>query len=115
MTRLPFPDDRFGAAVSLGVLEYVSEPSVALRELARVVEPGGSVLVSVPQRGAPNDLGFRLAGVFGVAARERSRPLTPSELLDAARGAGLRVRLCRLRCWSGGGCCIGSFVGSVMR
>jgi glycosyltransferase involved in cell wall biosynthesis/ubiquinone/menaquinone biosynthesis C-methylase UbiE len=90
--RLPFPARRFGAAVSLGVLEYVDDPVTALRELARVVDPGGTVIVSVPQRGSPNDLGFRLAERLGIGLRERSRPLTEGELLEAAGRAGLAVR-----------------------
>ncbi len=88
--RLPFADGRFDACVSLGVLEYLEEPGEALCELARVVKPGGRVIVSVPQRRSPNDLGFRLAETLGIGLRERSRPLTESELLRALSDAGLR-------------------------
>ena len=90
MRRLPFADGRFEAAVCLGALEYVENPSAALRELARVVRRGGRVLVSVPQRRSPNDLGFRLAEALGLGLRERSRPLTERELRQLALRAGLR-------------------------
>ncbi len=40
---LPFEDGRFDAAVCGLVLNFVSEPAVAARELARVVRPGGTV------------------------------------------------------------------------
>ena len=41
--RLPFADDSFDAAVSTFTLCTVGEPVTALRELARVVRPGGAV------------------------------------------------------------------------
>ncbi len=46
---LPFDDDAFDLAVALDVLEHVADDEAALRELARVVAPGGRLLVTVPQ------------------------------------------------------------------
>ena len=46
--RLPFPDDRFDFAVCLDVLEHIEDEVRALRELRRVVRPGGTLLVTVP-------------------------------------------------------------------
>ena len=40
---LPFPDDTFDAALSVAVTEHLSEPVKAMRELRRVVKPGGIV------------------------------------------------------------------------
>ncbi|HEX4521415.1 MAG TPA: glycosyltransferase [Gaiellaceae bacterium] len=90
LARLPFADGELDAAVSLGVLEYVDDPVAVLRELARVVRPGGTVLISVQQRHAPNDLGFRFAESLGFGLRERSRLLTESQLRLAAARASLR-------------------------
>ncbi len=42
---LPVEDASFDAALSVQVLEYVSEPEVALAELHRALRPGGRVLV----------------------------------------------------------------------
>ena len=55
--RLPWPDADVDAAVCLDVLEHVPQPRAAVAELARVVRPGGSLVVSVPHRGllAPAD------------------------------------------------------------
>ena len=48
LTRLTFPTESFDLAISLDVLEHVPEVSRALAELARVLRPGGRLLVSVP-------------------------------------------------------------------
>ena len=44
-SALPFPDDSFDAAVLVQVIEYVPDAVGALREIARVLRPGGRVLV----------------------------------------------------------------------
>lgn len=43
---LPFADDRFAAAISAGVFSYLGDPEPAVRELVRVVRPGGQVIFS---------------------------------------------------------------------
>ena len=46
--KLPFPDDYFASAGALNVLEHVDEPEAFIRELVRVVEPGGKIVLSSP-------------------------------------------------------------------
>lgn len=46
--ELAFPDNAFDTVVSTEVLEHVPDPLRALREMFRVVKPGGSVVVSTP-------------------------------------------------------------------
>lgn len=46
--HLPFPDGHFASAGALNVLEHVDEPEAFVRELVRVVEPGGRVVISSP-------------------------------------------------------------------
>jgi SAM-dependent methyltransferase len=48
ITAAPFPDDRFDFAVCLDVLEHIDEELQALRELRRIMRPGGTLLVTVP-------------------------------------------------------------------
>jgi SAM-dependent methyltransferase len=45
LTRLPFGDGRFDAAVCGWVLEHLPDPRPGLRELARVLRPGGKLLL----------------------------------------------------------------------
>ncbi len=41
--QLPFPDEAFDALTFTYLLRYVDDPQATLRELARVVKPGGAV------------------------------------------------------------------------
>jgi ubiquinone/menaquinone biosynthesis C-methylase UbiE len=47
---MPFADGSFDAAVSLGLIPWVPDPDGALRELSRVVRPGGHVVMSADNR-----------------------------------------------------------------
>ncbi len=60
LLALPFPDDTFDAAWCSSVLGYVADPRAALRELVRVVRPGG-----------------RVVAVSGDAARHTFLPIAP--------------------------------------
>ena len=44
--RLPFPDDRFDIVASVSVLHYLRHPHAALREMARVLKPGGRLVLT---------------------------------------------------------------------
>ena len=46
---LPFPDAAFDRAIASEVMEHIPDDVGALRELARVVRPGGVVAVTVPR------------------------------------------------------------------
>lgn len=47
---LPIPDSEFDCAVSFEVLEHVADESSSLKELHRVLKPGGILAMSVPNR-----------------------------------------------------------------
>jgi SAM-dependent methyltransferase len=46
--NLPFPDRTFASVGALNVLEHVEEPEAFIRELVRVAEPGGRIVLSSP-------------------------------------------------------------------
>lgn len=46
--EMPFADASFDLAASLDVIEHLEDDLAALRELRRVVAPGGALLVTVP-------------------------------------------------------------------
>ncbi len=55
--RLPFRDAAFDACLSAGSVEYWPSPMAALREMHRVLRPGGVALVGGPTR--PRDRLYR--------------------------------------------------------
>jgi SAM-dependent methyltransferase len=50
MTRLPFAEGSFDAVVAAEVIEHIPEVEIALAEAARVLRPGGRLVVTVPYR-----------------------------------------------------------------
>lgn len=63
--HMPVPDAHFDTVVNLQVLEHVPDPLAALREMHRVLVPGGKLIISVPHLGylhnEPNDY-YRYTG-----------------------------------------------------
>ena len=49
--RLPFPDGTFDRIIAAEVLEHLPEDERAMRELFRVLKPGGLIAVTVPRWG----------------------------------------------------------------
>jgi SAM-dependent methyltransferase len=47
-TRLPFPDDTFDRIIAAEVLEHIDDDFGAIRELVRVLKPGGTIAATVP-------------------------------------------------------------------
>ncbi len=79
--RLPFPDHCFDALLNLVTIEHVPDPARVVRELGRVLRPGGEVLLVAPQdwevHQAPHDYyrytRFGLAHLLGQAGFEAVR------------------------------------------
>lgn len=46
--KMPFPDAHYDVLMALGLLEYFADPQRVVDEIVRVVKPGGSIIVSVP-------------------------------------------------------------------
>jgi SAM-dependent methyltransferase len=87
--RLPFSDGQFRCIVSQEVFEHLREPWVAIREVARVLEPGGRAYIQVPLiigiHSAPYD--FYRFTPYGLRALVESAGLTVLEVAPSV-GAG---------------------------
>lgn len=44
--HLPFPEERFDVIVSCNVFHYIRQPVAALREMGRVLRPGGQLIIT---------------------------------------------------------------------
>jgi ubiquinone/menaquinone biosynthesis C-methylase UbiE len=51
--RIPFPDNYFDGIVCLGVMEYLGSDEPALREMWRVLKPGGHAVITTPSSICP--------------------------------------------------------------
>ena len=92
---LPFADASFDLAVATGVLEYADDLETALRELARVVRPGGRAIVSLPNWWSASAI-LRGRALYPLARRAGRatppaprRPIRPQELDRLLQAAGL--------------------------
>jgi demethylmenaquinone methyltransferase / 2-methoxy-6-polyprenyl-1,4-benzoquinol methylase len=105
--RLPFEDASFDALTFAGLIRYVDDPGATMRELARVVRPGGTIAmfefglprglargawelyvrIGLPALGALVSPGWRRAGSFlGPSIREFHRRY---DLVELWRNAGI--------------------------
>ncbi|MEA3335007.1 MAG: class I SAM-dependent methyltransferase [Chloroflexota bacterium] len=50
---LPFPANNFAAILSVNTLEHVARPALSLKELVRVLEPGGLLVMTFPNLLSP--------------------------------------------------------------
>jgi SAM-dependent methyltransferase len=97
-TKLPFPDDAFGAAYAAHVFHLIPTWPDALAELARVVSPGGVILVA--RASDRSDIDVELRHQTGVRRRTRGADLL--EDVDAvAAELGLGVRTLDVIAWTG--------------
>ena len=89
--EFPIPDGRFDCVVSIDVLEHLREDQPFLRELRRVLKPGGKAVVTVPngdERLLANKIKWRFGMTPEVYGHTRAG-YTVLELSDAVRKSGL--------------------------
>ncbi len=93
--RLPFPDAAFDVVVSITVLCFVPDASVAVREMARVLRPGGRLVLGELGRWSLWALVRRLRGWLGSATWKAAHFRTGTELRALAKQTGLSVTAIR--------------------
>ena len=100
VTAIDLPDASFDAIVCSHVLEHVSEDTVALAELRRVVAPGGWVLLVVPE--SVDRPTYDDAAVATPAARQRAYygadhvRLYGTDFAERVAAAGFAVQTVRM-------------------
>jgi SAM-dependent methyltransferase len=86
--ELPFDDGEFDRVVAAEVLEHIPNDVDAIRELVRVLRPGGTIAVSVP-RWFPEVINWRLSDEYHEVEGGHVRIYTDTELIGKLRAAGL--------------------------
>jgi ubiquinone/menaquinone biosynthesis C-methylase UbiE len=87
-TRLPFPDGWFDAVIVAEILEHVPNDTGALREIARVLRPGGALAVTVPAW-LPERICWALSTEYHEVPGGHVRIFTRAELTAKLTAAGL--------------------------
>jgi SAM-dependent methyltransferase len=87
--RLPFPQSTFDAVVCRNALHHLSDPPLAIREMSRVLRPGGRLVVE--DMCAPDDATKRAYHETIERLRDEShaRTLARAEFASLAADAGL--------------------------
>ncbi|MBI5255465.1 MAG: methyltransferase domain-containing protein [Burkholderiales bacterium] len=81
---VPFDDGRFALVCLLDVLEHIADDRAALARAARLLAPGGRLLVTVPA--------YRWLWSAHDTAHQHHRRYTAASLRGVAEAAGLRVQ-----------------------
>ncbi len=81
---LPFPDASFDLVVCHDVIQHLTDDVAGLREMGRVLRPGGALIVRTNTKLA--------IGRAKPADRDDYRMYTPGELRGKVAGAGLTLR-----------------------
>ncbi len=81
IAALPFTDNSFDAVACSEVLEHLFDPAKAAREIARVLAPGGSAFITVPNLFSLDSIDGATGAVsalYRAASRARGSGATPS-------------------------------------
>jgi len=89
--ELPFPDASFDVVISVTVLCFVGDTEHALREMARVLRPGGRLVIGELGRWSTWAALRRVRGWLGSTTWRAARFRTPGELRTLVQEAGLSV------------------------
>ena len=66
ITASRLPDDHFDVILCSEVVEHIPDSAAALRTMRRLLKPGGTLVLSTPQRHSPLELSGRIAFLPGV-------------------------------------------------
>lgn len=93
--RLPFGDETFDAVYSMGTIEHFAETEASVVELARILKPGGRLILGVPNRHDPFLRPLVVAALhrIGLYAYGYEKSYSRRSLRRMLVAAGLDVRI----------------------
>jgi 2-polyprenyl-3-methyl-5-hydroxy-6-metoxy-1,4-benzoquinol methylase len=92
--RLPCGDEEFDVVTMLAVLEHLAQPDAIVREIYRVLQPGGRLVITVPSLAAKpvlEFLAYRLGIVSEAEIRDHKRYYNRRRLGELFAGTGFQV------------------------
>ncbi len=91
--QIPFADATFDCLYTMGTIEHFDRWDLALSEIRRVLKPGGTAVIGVPNKLDPflRPLTVWFFGLFGLYPYAPEKSFTHGELARAVRAAGLEV------------------------
>ncbi|MCR4378483.1 MAG: class I SAM-dependent methyltransferase [Rhodospirillales bacterium] len=92
---LPFPDGAFDVVTAVTVLCVCGEPDKMIKEMARVLRPGGRLLIGELGRWSLWALLRRIRALLGNRLWRQSRFFTQSQLTALVLDAGLQAQVFR--------------------
>jgi ubiquinone/menaquinone biosynthesis C-methylase UbiE len=87
---MPFPDSSFDRVIAAEVLEHIPDDLSAMREIVRVLKPGGQAAITVPSF-LPERICWALSEDYHTAPGGHIRIYTLAELSAKLKSVGLQV------------------------
>ncbi|GAA3315408.1 MULTISPECIES: class I SAM-dependent methyltransferase [Nonomuraea] len=87
---MPFEDNSFDRVIAAEVLEHIHEDTTAMREILRVLKPGGLAAVTVPAF-LPERISWALSEDYHTAPGGHIRIYTLAELKAKLKATGFKV------------------------
>jgi ubiquinone/menaquinone biosynthesis C-methylase UbiE len=87
---MPFPDASFDRVIAAEVLEHIPDDMAAMREIHRVLKPGGRAAITVPSF-LPERICWALSEAYHTAPGGHVRIYTLAELTAKLKATGMEV------------------------
>ncbi len=82
MLSMPYQDGTFDCLVAFSIMEHIKDIEAAVREISRVVKPGGKILIGMPAVNKAMDYGFKAIGFKNI---DHHHVTTPKEFFEVAK------------------------------